>query len=261
MSSVTRRIREIKQPRGGYLKPSLFKVITLSGDEELLICSTLSPITVGLVVDYMSRLCLVKKAEELANIEDIFSVSLRGAALLGKKRFMYAVSLLEIIKKDNSGFDVINACCKLVTFDSVVRAGIWNESYLVDVTKDDADTISKMIDRALLFFEEYGPIVESGITFEGGYTESVKTGDGDFLTDDTLWDFKTSKNKISNKHTLQIYMYYLMGLHSIHSEMYKSLKYIGFYNPLRNEVARLNIEDISKDIENSVLYDVIGYEN
>ena len=35
----------------------------------------------------------------------------------------------------------------------------------------------------------------------GGYTVTVETGDGDFLTDDTLWDFKVSKSKPTNKHT------------------------------------------------------------
>ena len=32
------------------------------------------------------------------------------------------------------------------------------------------------------------------------YTETVSAGDGDFLTSDTLWDFKVSKSKPTNKH-------------------------------------------------------------
>ena len=52
-----------------------------------------------------------------------------------------------------------------------------------------------MIERSILFFKQYGPITKEGFTFEGGYTKNISTGDGDFLTRDTLWDFKVSKNK------------------------------------------------------------------
>ena len=46
------------------------------------------------------------------------------------------------------------------------------------------------------FWEDYGPIVKDGFTFEpNGYTEIVNSGDGDYLTADTIWDFKVSKSK------------------------------------------------------------------
>ena len=47
-----------------------------------------------------------------------------------------------------------------------------------------------MVERSLKFVEEYGPIILEGFTFEGGYTDIVQAGDGDFITEDTLWDFK-----------------------------------------------------------------------
>lgn len=54
----------------------------------------------------------------------------------------------------------------------------------------------------------YGPKVLDGLTFEGGYTGYVATGDGDYLTNGTLWDFKVSKQKLQNKYTLQLFMYW-----------------------------------------------------
>ena len=36
----------------------------------------------------------------------------------------------------------------------------------------------------------------------GGYTYDVDRGDGDYLTEDTLWDYKVSKNKLTSKTTL-----------------------------------------------------------
>ena len=67
------------------------------------------------------------------------------------------------------------------------------------------------------------------MTFEGGYTHTVNAGDGDFMTADTLWDFKVSKKKPTKDHTLQLIMYWRMGLHSIHPE-YKNVRYLGIVN-------------------------------
>lgn len=48
-----------------------------------------------------------------------------------------------------------------------------------------------------------------GFTFKGGYSPIVTAGDGDYLTKDTLWDFKVSKKELNSKHTLQLLMYYI----------------------------------------------------
>lgn len=260
MTSVTQRIKEIKQPRGGYLKSSRFKTTVLNEDDSLLLCKGVNPITVGLVVDYMTRVHLEQKKCNEIDIRKIFKISLEGARLVDDQRFNYSFQLLDIIELDSSGIDAVKACCKLVTFDSKYRSGIWVPEYIVDISDTDAEVIQKLIDRSVLFFEEYGPVLEFGMTFEGGYTKLVSTGDADFMTKDTLWDFKTSKEKIKNRYTLQLYMYYLMGINSVQSDMYKSLRYIGFYNPIRNEVIRLSIDEIEFEIKDEILFDVIGYE-
>ena len=41
----------------------------------------------------------------------------------------------------------------------------------------------------------------------GGYTDKITSGDGDFLTVDTLWDFKVLKANIKSQHTLQLLVY------------------------------------------------------
>ena len=131
----------------------------------------------------------------------------------------------------------------------------------VEDIKPDAHTIENirtMVERSQRFFEIYGPKVLDGLTFEGGYTGYVATGDGDFLTDDTLWDFKVSKRKLQNKHTLQLLMYWRMGIHSIHPE-YKNVKYLGVYNPRMNVVYRLDVNLISEEVISEVESKVIGY--
>ena len=57
-----------------------------------------------------------------------------------------------------------------------------------DDINPDAETIQNikiMVQRSVKFWEDYGPIVKDGFTFEpNGYTETVNSGDGDYLTAD-----------------------------------------------------------------------------
>ena len=116
--------------------------------------------------------------------------------------------------------------------------------------------IEIMVKRAIQFFKEYGPVVEEGFTFQGGYTSTVNAGDGDFITADTLWDFKVSIAEPKKEHTLQLLMYYLMGQHSIHKNLH-TITHLGIFNPRLNKVYRLNISDIPSEVIKAVEKDVI----
>ena len=59
MVSVTQRIKEIKQPYGGYLRPSTMDKVQLPNKEELYPEElypeeNIHPTKVGLVIDYLS---------------------------------------------------------------------------------------------------------------------------------------------------------------------------------------------------------------
>ena len=252
MCSVTRRISKIKQPWGGYIRPNEFTQTVLDGGDidDLNSEENISPGLVGLVVDYLTRFMTGTPAEET------FCISRMGA--MGIRRLgQFQQLLLNINGLDDNSID---AAVKLSGFDSVCRAGIMAYRPVEDI-KPDAHTIENirtMVERSQRFFEIYGPKVLDGLTFEGGYTGYVATGDGDFLTDDTLWDFKVSKRKLQNKHTLQLLMYWRMGIHSIHPE-YKNVKYLGVYNPRMNVVYRLDVNLISEEVISEVESKVIGY--
>ena len=109
-----------------------------------------------------------------------------------------------------------------------------------------------------MFFKKYGPITKDGFTFEGGYTKVIDSGDGDFLTSDTLWDFKVSKKNPTSIHTLQLLIYYIMGMHSIHNE-FQSIKKLGIFNPRTNCAYLYSISDISQEIIDEVSARIIGY--
>lgn len=260
MSSVTSRIKEVKQPRGGYISPKIFNKIQL--DDNLILNSeeNIHSSIIGMVVDYMTRFLMT------GHIEEAFSVSLSGAyrAELFTKgnQTKEAKFLLNKIKgnDDNSIF----YACKLVSFDVWARNPI---GALLAPTYQDINPDSKtikniqiMIDRSLFFWNKYGPIVESGFNFlPNGYTDVIDSGDGDYISKDTMWDFKVSKNEITNKHTLQLLIYYLMGIHS-GNDLFESIQKIGFFNPRLNKVYILDVTDISNDVILSVEKDVIGYK-
>jgi len=73
MSSVTGRIKEIKQPRGGYINPKSFTVIQLSTKVALNEVENIHASLVGLAVDYLTRFMLG------TCVEDAFMISIAGA--------------------------------------------------------------------------------------------------------------------------------------------------------------------------------------
>ncbi|TFD75453.1 hypothetical protein E3T54_12050 [Cryobacterium sp. Sr8] len=117
-----------------------------------------------------------------------------------------------------------------------------------------------MVERAVAFFTGHGPITEDGFmpVNRQSMTELVNSGDGDFLTADTLWDFKVSVNPPTNKNTLQLLMYFLMGQRS-GQEQYGSLTHLGIFNPRLNTVYRLAYADVPGNVVSAVSHDVIGY--
>ncbi len=250
MATVTQRIKQVKQPRGGYVKPRAFEQIQLEDILELNSEENIHPSLMGLVVDYMTRVF------QGAVLDDAFEISLRGATLIGK--YDYADKLLDKINGLND--DSIEAACKMVGFDVVYRAGIhgYVDVETIKPNEKTMDNIRIMIKRSMDFFERFGPVTKDGFTFEGGYTDVVDKGDGDFLTKDTLWDFKVSKSKPTSAHTLQLLMYYLMGKKSIHVE-FKTISKLGIFNPRLNVAYLIEIKDIDEESIKNVSREVIGY--
>lgn len=259
MYSVTKRISMIKQPRGGYINKKELTIIQLEDGIDLNKNENINASLVGLAVDYMTRF-MMGTSKEIA-----FSISLIGAAALDLStadKKQSAIKNAEKLLKNVKGLDkksIINAC-KLVGYDVCFRAGIMGYKPVEEINPD-IDTIENiitMINRSLSFWKEYGPIIKDGFTFKGGYTDTISTGDGDYLTKDTLWDFKVSKDEPKPKYTLQLLVYYIMGIHSVHKE-FKDIRKLGIYNPRMNKVYTIDIDSISAEVIKNVSKDVIGY--
>lgn len=250
--SVTKRIKQIKQPHGGYIKPRSMSTETFGeGIEALNPVESVDPILMGISIDYLTRYMLGTPKEAA------FRISLNGASIINEYE-KASQMLADVIGLDKNS--VVNAV-KLSGYDVCRRLGASGYVPVEEITPDDAtvENIITMVNRSLKFFDAYGPIVLDGLHFGAGYTDIVSSGDGDFMTRDTLWDFKVSKSKIRSNQTLQLLMYWRMGLHSGIPE-YKDIKYLGIFNPRMNTVSRIAVEDIPEDVIKIVEEDVIGYE-
>ncbi len=75
MSTVTQRINQIKQPKGGYLKPSQFNTKNLNNEQELNENENIHPTVIGMTVDYLTRFIISK------NVNESFAISYLGATI------------------------------------------------------------------------------------------------------------------------------------------------------------------------------------
>lgn len=261
--SVTKRISMVKQPYGGYLNKKQFDITTIDDGKILNEEENIHASLIGLAVDYLTRFLMGTSAEEA------FKISLQGALCLdlflnnASDKKGLALRNAKKLLKGIKGLDdeSVNNACKLVGYDVCFRAGIMGYKPVEEINPD-SDTIGNiviMVERSLIFWKEYGPIIKDGFTFEGGYTDIVSSGDGDYLTGDTLWDFKVSKEEPKSKYILQLLMYYIMGCHSIHPE-FKQIEKLGIFNPRKNKVYIANISLISLEIIEKISRDVIGYK-
>lgn len=247
MFSVTKRIATVSQPKGGYVSPSLFHITEYDDGIELPEILPAFRGTVGMAVDYLTRFMMGSKREEA------FSISLAGAMRIGQYDTAY-----QMLQKITGCDDVsIQAACHLVTYDAVIRVGA-KEADPQDVPVEIVKAIRILVGRCMTFWESYGPVVLNGFTFKGGYTKMVDSGDGDYLTADTLWDFKVTKKEPTSQYTLQLAMYYLMGYFSEHEE-FKSVTKLGLFNPEKNKVYVMNVADIPEESLTEIARDVIGY--
>lgn len=253
MSSVKRRVEEVKQPRGGYLNLSKFKLIQLESSQQLSNYENINPGIVGTVIDYMTRfLCSDDK-------KTAFEISLVGSKLIGELN--HANDLLNQITGLTR--ESIISACQLVGYDVCFRSGVANYRPVEDILPNE-DTISNIIEllsRSHNFIKLYGPFTLLGFALDGAFTNIIDTGDGDFLSESALWDFKVSINQPTNRHTLQLLVYYLMGLRSINREHFKKLKSIGIFNPRLNQVYIIDIDQIDREIMHEVSKEVIGYKD
>lgn len=260
MSSVTRRIKEIKQPRGGYLPP---RTLTAEQFGELPPHPTdvenVHASIVGSAVDYLTRFIQTGDASEAFHISTMGAMRIANA---GVDQLAYDDALYYVDRISTSLDAVtIDSACKLAGYDVGYRSQLVYYTPVDDISpnSETIENIRAMVKSAVAFHEAYGPVIAEGICFPGAYTELVTAGDLDFITDDAVWDFKVSKTKPTKEHTLQLLMYYLMGRHCTYAPHFDDMTRVGIYNPRLATVFTREIADIDPAVLHEIETEVIGY--
>ena len=193
---VTLRVRQVVQPRGGWLPVGCLARRPLGDPMTLRPRENRSPAAVGLAVDYLTRLMCGDDPR------DAFQVSVAGAVEVGMDGD--ALTLLERIH----GLDdaSVRSALDLVRYDQTVRRGspAPPPAPFSQADEDACWNVRRMVQRSCRFLEAAGPVTWPGFTFDGGYTDVVSYGDGDFLTEYVLWDMKTTRRGPSTGQTLQV---------------------------------------------------------
>lgn len=275
LSTVSKISKHANQPRGGYLKPSQFETTIIDDGIQLMDMKfeTIHYFNMGMVVEYLTRL------EMGVSSKDVFIISTTGILNALNHGFEEAINYMDLTSDIKKGLDdqsIINAC-KLTTFDtwcrniySAIRAASTYSLYSakqeiiypneIALDTNTIENIRTMVQRSIYFWKKHGPVIETGFTFKKeAFTNTVTDGEGDFLTKDTIWDFKVSKNKLNSLQTLQLLMYWIIGQHD-GSPKYKNIKKLGIFNPRLNIAYTLNVSQIPAEIIEAVEKDVICYE-
>lgn len=275
MATVTGRIKEIKQPNGGYLRPSELQVTMIDDVNILHEKEKLTPQSIGKIVDYLTRFNCGYDSD------NAFKYALKGARRAGMQEI--ADNLLSEIKGlDNNS--IINAC-KLSYFDVWYRNPITlaiPEDYInQEPDNDTIENIRIMVNRCLSVLTKNRKVVNHGFEFCGisgtGCSDVVTAGDFDFRTisiDDNstlmneryvIWDIKVSKSRPKSSDILQLLMYWIMHGHYVFDKLkdsdiediMRNDTHIGIINPRLNEIYTYEMKNFPiekiRDIEKNVI--------
>lgn len=256
-ASVTGILANIKQPRGGYLPLSNFDMESHCDDLRVVGDYNIAPSLVGLAVDYGTRIALGNDPEET------FEVATVGAGMVGASDVAESlIADIDAAALESGEIDEksVVSLCKLSGFDSAFRAGASAYRPVSEINPDRqtiAD-IGNLILRTKAFFDASAEPVIAGFTFEGAYTDDAGASDGDYICGDTLWDLKVSKNEPTIKNTMQVLLYYLMGLRSSKDE-FKAVTRIGLFNPWLQKSWSISVLDLDESFLSMVENDILGY--
>lgn len=180
---------------------------------------------------------------------------------------------------------MIESVCDLISFEYYVNPRysgthtsihISNElaNYLFDIVTSIIHTcifcpwererrpyIYRQLVGAPTFFRERYHVLDRIPSLLPAYTRTVNSGSIDMITYKTVWKifFSSSKKpKPTTPETLEVLMQYIMVIKA-EPTLEDTLEYLGIYDPNRNLVYTLKIEDIPQDIIETVYSEVIGY--
>lgn len=239
-----------KQPRGGYLPIKLFKEIHYDSKNELFPDENVSKSQIGTTVDNMTRILLGAKPKK------VFQPAVNG--MMAAKVDIFGDSFDLIDEVTGLDDDSILAAFQLSIYETIYRSGYRSsinlENNLPD--KHTIENIKEMINRSLAYFKQQEHIIDVGERLFVKYKGDTIYGDYDYLTEDSLIDMKVLSKKITNKHTLQIILYWIIGMKS-DKKQFSNVKHLKFYNPRLNVEYQFDLYDLTPQLLKPILEEVL----
>lgn len=292
--TVTGKIDILKQPRGGLINKNMMTKNKLgNGLEELSEQTNISDSLIGTAVDLYTQYTLeLLKANMplIKNKEDIdvdrlekrkkiynkvFKNCLTGYDIYSSRisnKVQLAENLYKMVDEGSCGCSSqatykkqeecrISAICELANYEVIYRGGISRYKPIDKPNKETISNIEIMKNRAINCFSKvFTPVILTGFRFEGAYTDRISNGDGDYLSPDTLWDLKCIKGDINKNHTLQVAVYWRMGLRSVSKHFFQGIKQLGIFNAKKNIAYTLQTKSLGDDIIEIIDKHIIGYK-
>ncbi|AXQ19212.1 hypothetical protein D0Y49_01910 [Lactobacillus johnsonii] len=207
---------------------------------------SLKPTLMGTLIDYLTRIVIYKDLKAFDFIKNTKN----------KK-------LIQQLKKDFKDIDYTQLTqenIKLVTRLCLFEHSFRGNEYIdplkenIEINTLTCDHIKTMLNRANNFFNRFGqPVLTQ---YKCSITTSLKEktyvevyGDGDYLLQDALVDFKVSKNGPTQDYVRQLLIYYigLVGKDLKKKKVKREeIKYLIIFNPRLDMFYKLDLESISE---------------
>lgn len=251
-TTVTRRISSMVPPEGGYVPLSSMEIVQ-TDEGRIDIPRTLRPDVAGQCIQYYAT--------------DLYTGDHRKSTEISRMGFdrmddVQKETYLDLCHRFGEEEDDrrrIGLMYSISSYDELFRSGCFtNGPEDPDITDEGADALLEASNRVVSFMARNDP-VGIWVTFPGGYTDAIRTGDADVLCRDCLWDIKVSRYPPTRDNILQVLVYYLMGRHSNTRDLYSDVSRVGIYNPLLGKEYIVELSSISDKTLESVERDVIGY--
>lgn len=207
---------------------------------------SLKPTLMGTLIDYLTRIVICKDLKTFDFIKNAQNEKLI-------RRLKRELKEIELDQLTNENIRLVTRLC---LFEHLYRGNQYidplNEE--IEINTKTADHIKIMLNRANNFFNKFGqPLLTQ---YRCSITTSLREktyvevyGDGDYLLQDALIDFKVSKNGTTRDYIRQLLIYYI-GL--IEKDLRKKkirkdqIKYLVIFNPRLDMFYKLDLESISK---------------
>ena len=256
--SIIERIKQVDQPKDGFLPVKAFATKQLKFDKDTLAKENINPIIVNTAVKYLVRL-------EAAGEINKFFVYAKIAATDQNEND----KVEDLIKHIYPGLTnlTIVSMIKIVPYYLYTELAAAEYNKLLpqlsvdNISQDTINDIRIMTKRALNLFVKYPTLVGIDLDFFKEFTNKINYGTCDYLTDQAVWLVLTAKAETINpKVTLHVLINYLMGLHAKWHSDFAKVKFLGIYNARTDMVYQLKVSDINPEVIKTVNTKVIGYD-